>query len=362
MEQHGISIVIPVYNTGKYLRRGLDSLLAQTNGLWEAVCIDDGSTDDSPAILREYAARDARFRVLTQENSGVSVARNRGIREAKGEWVTFLDADDWLSPDLVEKMLTCPCTDKVDAILYETKVEREPGHTEKHEDGQDLEIRSDERGEVCMSPEKLPIVVGSCSGKTYRRSFLLEKGLEFPVGMRQEDEVFYRCAMGVARHVYLLKYQGYHYLQAADSYMHLHTDPGESYLLYLKGARITYAYYAKQGKSPEWMYTLLSFLFEQLCRWREMLGRSQMRKLRKQTKPFMEEGHFAELLSGDYRVRYLSLLPWWVEPFSYRGWNVECFKLLGFTFMKDYYRDFKFVQRTTPWKKIKSLFKGGSAK
>ena len=101
MEQHGISIVIPVYNTGKYLRRGLDSLLAQTCGDWEAVCIDDGSTDGSAAVLEEYAARDARFRVLRQENSGVSAARNRGIQEARGEWVTFLDADDWFSPELV---------------------------------------------------------------------------------------------------------------------------------------------------------------------------------------------------------------------------------------------------------------------
>lgn len=231
----------------------------------------------------------------------------------------------------------------------------------QHFPGLEHGFRLKKEGEYPSLPENVNNMIGTCWGKAYRRNFLLENSLEFPLGMRQEDEVFYRCAIGVARSMYLLKHTGHCYYQNAASYMHRHTDPGESYLLYLKGARITYAYYAKQGKSPEWMYTLLSFLFEQLYRWREMLGRSQMRKLRKQTKPFMEEGHFAELLSGDYRVRYLSLLPWWVEPFSYRGWNIECFKLLGFTFMKDYYRDFKFVQRTTPWKKIKSIFKGGNS-
>ena len=96
------SIIIPVYNVAPYLRECLDSVLAQTFGDWEALCVDDGSTDGSGAILDEYAAKDSRFKVIHQTNAGVSAARNKGLDEARGEWVGFLDADDvwaneWLS-------------------------------------------------------------------------------------------------------------------------------------------------------------------------------------------------------------------------------------------------------------------------
>ena len=88
------SIVIPVYNVAPYLRECLDSVLAQTFSDWEAICVDDGSTDGSGAILDEYAARDSRFRVVHQPNAGVSAARNRALDAAVGEYVTFLDGDD----------------------------------------------------------------------------------------------------------------------------------------------------------------------------------------------------------------------------------------------------------------------------
>ena len=88
------SIIIPVYNVAPYLRECLDSVLAQTFTDWEAICVDDGSTDGSGAILDEYAAKDNRFRVFHQKNAGVSVARNNGLMLASGEWIWFVDSDD----------------------------------------------------------------------------------------------------------------------------------------------------------------------------------------------------------------------------------------------------------------------------
>lgn len=88
------SIIIPVYNVAPYLRECLDSVMAQTFADWEAICVDDGSTDGSGAILDEYAVRDKRFRVIHQSNAGVSAARNKALDEAHGEWLCFLDADD----------------------------------------------------------------------------------------------------------------------------------------------------------------------------------------------------------------------------------------------------------------------------
>ncbi len=94
-----LSVVIPVYNVASYLRECLDSVRAQTFTDWEAICVDDGSTDGSAAILEDYAAQDARFRIVHQPNAGVSVARNVALGLARGEWVTFVDSDDTVHPD-----------------------------------------------------------------------------------------------------------------------------------------------------------------------------------------------------------------------------------------------------------------------
>ena len=96
------SIIVPVYNTAPYLRECLDSLLAQTFAGWEAICIDDGSTDGSAAILNEYSSKDERIRVARQANSGVGAARNLGLDMAVGEYVTFLDGDDAYAPFWLE--------------------------------------------------------------------------------------------------------------------------------------------------------------------------------------------------------------------------------------------------------------------
>ncbi|MBQ8124295.1 MAG: glycosyltransferase [Kiritimatiellae bacterium] len=93
------SIIIPVYNVAPYLRECLDSVLAQTFTDWEAICVDDGSTDGSGAILDEYAAKDRRYKVIHQKNAGVSVTRNIALDVANGAWVGFLDADDVVEMD-----------------------------------------------------------------------------------------------------------------------------------------------------------------------------------------------------------------------------------------------------------------------
>ena len=100
-----ISIIVPVYNTEKYLRRCIDSVLAQTYQDFELLLIDDGSKDSSGAICDEYAAQDARVRVFHKENGGVSSARNVGLDNARGEWITFVDADDWIESDMLELLL-----------------------------------------------------------------------------------------------------------------------------------------------------------------------------------------------------------------------------------------------------------------
>ena len=89
-----ISIIIPCYNSEKYLADCLDSVLAQSFGDFEAILIDDGSKDDTLSIARVYAQKDPRVRVYAKENGGVAAARNLGLDHAQGEWITFVDSDD----------------------------------------------------------------------------------------------------------------------------------------------------------------------------------------------------------------------------------------------------------------------------
>ena len=96
------SIIIPVYNVAPYLRECLNSVLAQTFTDWEAICVDDGSTDGSGAILDEYVAKDKRCKVIHQKNAGVSAARNAALAVAQGAWIGFVDGDDAIAPNWLE--------------------------------------------------------------------------------------------------------------------------------------------------------------------------------------------------------------------------------------------------------------------
>lgn len=97
-----VSIVVPVYNAEKYLHRCIDSVLAQTYSDWELLLIDDGSKDASGSICDEYTTKDGRIRVFHKENGGVSSARNLGLDNAQGEWVTFVDADDYIEENFLK--------------------------------------------------------------------------------------------------------------------------------------------------------------------------------------------------------------------------------------------------------------------
>src|SRR5690554_7984530 len=94
-----ISVIIPVYNKAPYLEQCLNSVINQTYKNLEIIIIDDGSTDNSLEICEKYRKKDERIQLISQENQGVSVARNKGIQKASGEWIYFLDADDYLELD-----------------------------------------------------------------------------------------------------------------------------------------------------------------------------------------------------------------------------------------------------------------------
>jgi len=100
-----VSVIMPVFNAGQFIAEAVDSVIKQTFNRWELIIVNDGSTDDTRSIAEKYVAADARIKLITQENKKLSAARNTGITAAKGEWIAFLDADDFWVPEKLEKQL-----------------------------------------------------------------------------------------------------------------------------------------------------------------------------------------------------------------------------------------------------------------
>lgn len=122
-----ISVIVPVYKVEKYLHRCIDSILAQTYENIEVLLIDDGSPDQSGAICDDYQAKDSRVRVFHKENGGVSSSRNSGLREAKGDYIGFVDADDYISPEMYQSLLNLIEQNKADIAIcgYQKEIDKD---------------------------------------------------------------------------------------------------------------------------------------------------------------------------------------------------------------------------------------------
>lgn len=222
-----VSVVVPIYNAHRYLADCLDSLLFQTLREMEIICVDDGSTDESPAILARYAEKDARIRVITQENAGYGRAMNAGIRAATGEYVGILESDDVAPPEMYKSLYaTAKRTGaeivKADFYRFETK------------DGacvRSLVPLSTDAGwygrilDPAKEPDVLRLAMNTWTG-IYLRSFLFENDIrhnETP-GASYQDNGFFFQTMCLARRVYFVR---------TPFYMNRRDNPGSS--VYDKG-------------------------------------------------------------------------------------------------------------------------------
>ena len=161
-----ISVIIPVYNCAPYVERCIRSILAQTHGDLEIICVNDGSIDGSGAILDQLALEDERIYVIHQNNAGVSAARNAGIELASGELITFVDSDDAIEPDMYEALLDYFDNDQVDIVHCGYKRIR-PDGTIKEINGTGRLVRQStyEAAECLLSGR---LFVGSLCNKLYR--------------------------------------------------------------------------------------------------------------------------------------------------------------------------------------------------
>lgn len=118
-----ISVIVPVYNVGAYLRQCMDSIVMQTYRRLEIIAINDGSTDDSLSILKEYASRDSRITILSKENAGLMAAWMDGLNMASGDWIMFVDSDDWLELSIVERLRACQCEGGADVVVAALQID-----------------------------------------------------------------------------------------------------------------------------------------------------------------------------------------------------------------------------------------------
>ena len=117
-----LSVIVPVYNTEKYLRVCIDSILAQTFTDFELILVDDGSEDSSGSICDEYAAKDTRVQVIHQTNGGVTNARKNGVRRACGKYFSFIDSDDWIHPEMFERMVEKCVEANADVVVCDVRL------------------------------------------------------------------------------------------------------------------------------------------------------------------------------------------------------------------------------------------------
>ena len=207
-----ISIIVPVYNVEKYLSRCLDSILAQTFTDFEIVAVNDGSPDNCGMILDEYAQKDSRIKVIHKENGGVSSARNAGLDVAQGDYIGFVDADDYIRDDMYEKMLNHTKTKDYDIVIC--------GY---------YEVRKDAVTGMAISEVDVPItsragMIGLIEGGTYE-GYLWNKlykrnifdDVRFPAMVVMEDLYTNFLLFDKAKEILLLKETLYYYVRREDS-------------------------------------------------------------------------------------------------------------------------------------------------
>lgn len=220
-----ISVIIPVYNAEAYLRECLDSVVNQTWKNLQILCVDDASKDHSLEILQEYARRDSRITAFSKENEHVSKARNFALAHARGEYVLFLDSDDWLDPETVETAVRTACEQDADVVMWSYVRELGAESRKKHIYDGDVVFEGEKVktclyrrmigpfGEETANPENMDALCPACM-KLYRTELLREHGIEF-YDIRQigtyEDGLFNLDVFSHTRKAVFLERYFYHY-------------------------------------------------------------------------------------------------------------------------------------------------------
>ena len=210
-----ISVIVPIYNVEKYLNRCIDSIVTQTYKKLEIILVNDGSTDNCPQICDEWAKKENRIRVIHKKNGGLSDARNVGVKNATGEYISFVDSDDWLAKDVYQKLIDNIQLTEADIVACGVEmVWEEDNHSKK------LTLDGDwilEKEEALIAIIDETILKQPVWYKLYRRNVISE--IMFEVGKCHEDVFWSYRAIANAKTVSIIEDVGYYYFQRKGSIM-----------------------------------------------------------------------------------------------------------------------------------------------
>lgn len=206
-----ISVIIPVYNTDKYLAKCLDSVITQTFSDIEIICINDGSTDNSAEILKKYAEKDSRIKIITQTNKGPSAVRNRGIDEAKGEYISFIDSDDTIDKNYYKVLVDLMKKNNADiAMAGMRKVNKD----KISENTTPNCVTNNLREKISYLPN------GSCCDKLFKINLFKDNKITFPVGRLFEDNIVLLQLMFFSDNVAFTNTVSYYYFANPNGTCH----------------------------------------------------------------------------------------------------------------------------------------------
>lgn len=221
MKQPEISVIVPVYNTGQYLARCLDSLVAESESEAEIVCVDNGSTDESAEILAAYAARYPNIKVVSlPENLGAGAARNRGLENASGKYIRFCDSDDWYLPGSNRILYEALKKQKVDVVCaHNAFAYEDESDKETNESRIDREYYNPARKGRFPLDENINVNV-MLWNKIFKKSLIDKYAIRFPEHYRHDDDVFWFYYHSVANDIFFLEDEVYAYYIRRNSIMH----------------------------------------------------------------------------------------------------------------------------------------------
>lgn len=208
-----ISVIIPVYKVEEYLKRCVDSVIGQTLRDIEIILVDDGSPDNCPAICDEYAKKDDRVRVIHKKNGGLSDARNAGIDIATGDFLGFVDSDDYIEADMYEYLYDLVKKENAEISMCEFFHCYQGKEPEKNEKITVETVNSETAIYYVLESKKASLTVAN---KIYRRE-IFGSDLRFPVGKIQEDAFVIVDVLDRAKRVVISNEQKYYYFHRADS-------------------------------------------------------------------------------------------------------------------------------------------------
>lgn len=230
LDKHTISIIIPVYNSEQYLEKCLNSIIEQTYKQLEIICVDDDSTDNSLVILEKYAAIDDRIKVIHKKNEGVSIARNTGLDNAYGDYVLFVDSDDWIEKTTCEIALQNLIEQNTDLVLW-TYIRERKGESKKKEIFDSDLVFNEEEVQKKLHRRMIGVIDGELAhpenadalctvwGKLYKRSIISRYNIKFydirEIGTYEDGLFNLAYFQYVKRAIFLNKYL-YHYRRSND--------------------------------------------------------------------------------------------------------------------------------------------------